>query len=369
MIIDLFAGPGGFSEALRSLGLVELGLEIDEATCNTRYAAGHATWQTDVASVSPTVFAEAGVEGLIASPPCQDFSVAGSRVGIEGLRGKLVHEVVRWTHELRPGWLACEQVPSVLPVWRAFARDLEEVGYRTWTGLLNTADYGVPQTRTRAILMASTQPFSPPTPTHAENPTVGDFFAEPRKPWITMAEALGWDAFNVAVVNTGPAKTVTTESGGQWQLRAGVHRPTAPRDPLTQPAPTLAFGHDAAQWVWERPATTVCCDPRLSPPGWRGRPEDYDTDGTYKGERSMDNAVKITPAQAAVLQGFPPDYPFCGSRTKVFEQVGNAVPPPLPRTDPHGQVRWPVAAPRRCPPSHRATRPHDSPRPDAGVRA
>ena len=77
------------------------------------------------------------------------------------------------------------------------------------------------------------------------------------------------------------------------------------------------------------PATAICGDPRVSPPGYRGRADDYAEDGSYVGERSMDNAVRVTLAEALVLQSFPPDYPVQGTKTKQFEQVGNAVPPLL----------------------------------------
>src|SRR5690606_37870098 len=76
----------------------------------------------------------------------------------------------------------------VLPLWSALAHVLERHGFSTWAGVLCAADYGVPQTRRRAVLMASrVRAAMPPTPTHAEMPGM---FGE--RPWVSMAEALGW---------------------------------------------------------------------------------------------------------------------------------------------------------------------------------
>lgn len=101
-------------------------------------------------------------------------------------------------------------------------------------------------------------------------------------------------------------------------------------------------------WVSDRPFTTVTGDPRISKPG-RHDPE-------QSGSQQAD-AVRVTLQEAAVLQGFPPDYPWAGTRTACCAQVGNAVPPPLAfavlaaltgRRGPHGikvlEVGWGVAA-------------------------
>lgn len=113
----------------------------------------------------------------------------------------------------------------------------------------------------------------------------------------------------------------------------GTSELTAPV-PIDEPAPTFT-GKSGGQWVirppWttDRPATTVCADPRLAPPGYRGGKAVMQA-GYGQDERAFgEGSVKVTVEEAAVLQSFPPDYPWQGSRTKQFEQVGNAVPPRL----------------------------------------
>lgn len=309
LILDLFAGPGGWSEGLRMLDpdlhALEIGLEWDAAACATRAAAGHRTIQVDISKFPLEQFQGKEV-GLIASPPCQDFSMAGRRAGIEGERGQLIMEVLRWTEALSPVWVVCEQVPPVLPLWREFAEQMEEWGYATWVGILNAADYGVPQTRKRAFLIASRSgPVVVPEPSHTRNPEPSLFGSELQR-WVTMADALGWDGSDPVRLNSGVTET----------------QPNRRRYPLQEPAPTVAFGHDAANWCWERPSTTIVGSFRpmiVSGPG---------VDLT-RPRQEREGSVRITPQDALVLQSFPVDYPVQGSVTKQFEQIGNAVPPLL----------------------------------------
>lgn len=82
--IDLFAGPGERDVAATRLGLNPWGIELDSAACATRKAAGLHTWQADVALALPLLIesqAKRPVIGLIASPPCQTFSMAGKGAG------------------------------------------------------------------------------------------------------------------------------------------------------------------------------------------------------------------------------------------------------------------------------------------------
>lgn len=317
-VIDLFAGPGGWDIGARAAGIHTIGIEHDATACATRAAAQLATIRADLYHYPPQP-----CEGLIASPPCPAFSTAGKRAGhndIEALQvllarptigstdrqqwsdpsSELIAQTARWAH-LASDWVAMEQVSPVLPVWQALAEGLRSAGWRSaWAGVLNSADYGVPQTRRRAILIAHrARVVGPPEPTHAEAPTK-TLFGSGLLPWVSMAEALGW----------GTIAEIATR---------GLDSAAKNRFSTCGPSGTLTCS--ARSWVFTRPATTICCDPRVSPAGHRDR---------AGGERQYsEGTVRLEPWEAGVLQSFPPDYPWQGTRTAQFRQIGNAVPPLL----------------------------------------
>ncbi|MEU3342589.1 DNA cytosine methyltransferase [Streptomyces sp. NPDC006668] len=332
-VLDLFAGPGGWSRGLSALGVREVGIEIDPVVCATRAAAGHTTIRADVADY-PTAPFRGKVSGLIGSPPCQPYSAAGLRAGNDDLplchqglddlargrdtraqlratctdpRSLLVVEPLRYALDLRPDWIALEEVPAVLPLFEHTAHLLSQVGYSTWTGILNAADFGLPQTRRRAILLASrTRPALPPNPTHADGGTADDLFGAGLPPWRTMGDVLSCPPSVVVTrgnhttggsrfPTTGPSWAITGRARS-WLLKVG-NRPAATRRRLDQPAPTLLFGKALNDVSW------------------------IDADGTP--------VRRLAVEEAAVLQGFVPTYPWAGSRTRQFQQIGNAVPPPL----------------------------------------
>lgn len=382
------------------LGLREVGLEWDAAACLTRRAAGHLTIRTDIAAY-PTAPFVGRVTVKIDSPPCQAWSRAGKGLGLidqplvhqavhdlahgrdtraqlltacKDPRSLLAAEPMRWHYDLRPETILMEEVPDVLPLWRQYAQILRSWGYSVWCGILNAADYGVPQTRRRAILIASrVRDVAPPEPTHAQHAEEPSLFGPGRARWVSMAQALGWGATDrpVPTVTAGGGKTGGAEpfptqaraaleasrDRGDWVLRNGTqqnaayrpldepagtlffgarcndvswvlrngNQPNAATRRTDEPAPTMAFGNNSArvEWVQERPATTVCATDRIAPPGHRDR--------SPKGESQFasPDTVRITQAEAAVLQSFPADYPWQGTKTKQFEQIGNAVPPLL----------------------------------------
>lgn len=137
---------------------------------------------------------------------------------------------------------------------------------------------------------------------------------------------------------TDPAPTVHAEPdrhGVEWivgqQRIAGESEQRDPRA-LAEPSYTIRANagggsngvgrSGGVQWTTERPSTTVNGDPRISEPGHH--------DENESGSQQK-NAVRVSIEEAAILQSFPSDFPFQGSRTARFRQIGNAVPPPLAR--------------------------------------
>ena len=359
VIVDLFAGPGGWDCGLHYLGHSNLiGLEWDAAACGTRSAAGLPTIRADIANYPTQPFARhLSVDGLIASPPCQAFSVAGNQAGaadIQALlaalsavadgddtaigsyaascsdpRAALVLEPIRWIRDLRPRWIALEQVILVLPLWEATCRVLRQWGYNVWSGIVNAADYGVPQTRRRAILLARNdgEQAVPPDPTHAEQPQP-TLFGPAEQPWISLAHALGWTA-EIADARAAEVAGVPPTATWLWNRPAT----TIACDPRLSPpchhdngvqGKNAISTDEIRRWVFDRPATTIVSSFRpdiVSPPGFR-----HAGDGP---RQTQPGAVKVTVDEAAQLQSFPAGYPWQGSMTKQREQIGNAVPPML----------------------------------------
>ena len=380
LVIDSFAGPGGWDQGLKMLGYTGrvVGIEWDTDACQTGIAAGHERVQLDVREAR-ALFNGETITGTIASPPCQGFSLAGKGRGradaalvLEALehvtdlpdldnaiadladvmtdeRTTLVLEPLRWALVHWPRWLAWEQVPAVQPLWDSCAVILRAHGYSVDTRVLNAEQYGVPQTRRRAVLVAHRElAVALPTPTHSRYyPRTPTKLDPGVLPWVSMSDALGWGLPDRAVVEF-----------------VGSKRPNATVRPGDHPAPTIVGGHDNANRHWrfaDEPQWLVTNNGHRSRPrGADGRHIIRDGEIDYylrqpvtspaptltSGIRSArwDNAERnadgisyrtgteqsrVTVAEAGVLQTFPADYPWQGSKTSQYQQVGNAIPPVL----------------------------------------
>lgn len=248
--LDLFAGTG-WGVACKRLGVHEKGVEIMDAAVETRTANGMETIYRDVwEGLDHTAEEYRALYGsyqlLIASPPCQTFSMAGNGAGRRALddvveaiethaykdaaalrafgdkhdpRTALVLTPLAHVWRDRPKLVAMEQVPTVLPVWEACAVEMRKWGYQVQVEVLNAEQYGVPQTRKRAILVARRGgPVHLPAPTHSRYyPRTPDKLDPGVLKWVSMAEALGWGMTDRPMPTiTGGAKGMTDRwaSGG-----------------------------------------------------------------------------------------------------------------------------------------------------------
>lgn len=321
-VLDLFAGAGGWDVAVRELGWHTDRVEIWAPARATAALNGMPTMHDDVTTYATFIGAH---DVHIASPPCQTYSMAGNGEGRANLdrvlrainehhdlsdldpRTGLVLEPLRLALEGQPDYIAWEQVPSVLPVWNACARVLREHGYFTGTGILNAEQYGVPQTRRRAVLMARrSAPIVAPRITHSRFHTrTPARLDEGVKPWVSMAEALGWNSPREAVSNYG--------TGGDPRNR-GIRTSDQPFSAVTSKADRVVLRNgnrdNACERDLDQPAGTLFFGARANWSEWRP-------------------GGKLTAREAATLQTFPQDFEFAGNKGEVFQQIGNAVPPLL----------------------------------------
>ncbi|MEV4474193.1 DNA cytosine methyltransferase [Nonomuraea sp. NPDC049504] len=315
-IVDLFAGPGGLDVAARWLDVPVVGIEWDESACETRYAAKLETRHADVRDFKPSDFEDATV--LAGGPPCQTYTVAGNGKGRRALdevldfaermsrridvtadleklavdhdgdpRTGLVLEPLKWALKAIDDGnpyeaIVLEQVPAVLPVWQAMKTILEKEGYRVACDVLHTEEFGVPQTRRRAVLIARRHGEAVlPEPTHRRYRKGVPREAGDRelRPWVRMRDVLRRREPFIVVSNYG--------TGGNPKLRG--------ERTSFEPAFTVTGKISRNRLV------------------------------TFDGRDA--EPPRFTLEESGLLQTFPADYPWRGR--DVAQQIGNAIPPRL----------------------------------------
>ncbi|OEV27747.1 hypothetical protein AN219_22120 [Streptomyces nanshensis] len=360
-ILDLFAGPGGLDVAAHFLGVKSIGIEWDLNACETRYAAGLPTIHADVSVMRETRFHEIpkSVDVLAGGPPCQSFSVAGNGSGRRALdtvksfihrlvsgedeakidedlhalgdsRTALVLEPLRWliksieTEDRDPyKMIVLEQVPAVLPLWEVYAKllrsgegRLKGVKYEAECWELKTEQYGVPQTRTRAVLVArppSHGAIKPLETTHlsfdlhrgkrkaaqADTLSADSVTLKTKQPWISMAEAL--DA--ASNLMDSPVNVSRLRAGDKMKFFI---------------VSNYGSGGDPKNRGWRQSS-----EPAFTVTGKVSRNKIYKSIAEYE----TDQSDRFTISESGVLQTFPHNFPWSGN--DQAQQVGNAVPPRL----------------------------------------
>lgn len=159
--LDMFSGIGGFRSGLERIGGFEcVGYcEIDEyarRAYETLYDTKGEMCFEDARTINPDMLPD--VDVICGGFPCQSFSIAGKRRGFDDIRGTLFFEIARIAAVKKPALLFLENVPGLLShdEGRTFATilsTLDNIGYDVWWQVLNSANFGVPQSRKRLFII------------------------------------------------------------------------------------------------------------------------------------------------------------------------------------------------------------------------
>lgn len=300
--IEVCAGAGGQALGLEQAGFDHLAcVEIDDQACAT-LRHNRPSWniiEADLrAVVEERVLEEHHDCDLLAGGvPCPPFSLAGKQLGADDERD-LFPAILDLTEQLQPRAVMIENVRGLLgkkftPYRAEILQRLTELGYgRAEWELLQAADYGVPQLRPRAILVALRDDIEGewewPEPDPAAAPTVGDCLVD------LMAEG-GWPF------------------AADWAERANRVAPTLVGGSKKHGGPDLGPTRAKREWA------DMGCDGMGVANAAPGPDE------------PADHRPKLTVRMTARIQGFPDEWEFMGRKTAQYRQVGNAFPPPVAR--------------------------------------
>lgn len=334
-VIDLFAGCGGLSAGLVSSGGFEpvAAVEIDReaaATYAHNFGAEH-VHVLDIAEWPQEDIPDADV--VVGGPPCQGFSALGRRNPSDP-RNALWNEYLRVIRIADPDLFVLENVPQFLrsPQFVELMAETEPGGrLDKWvleSHLLNAAHYGAAQARRRAVVVGR---------------RVGTAALGRPRPWIqsvVLADVL--QGVLARVTETELPGSLTTFQGkpvpGPFKMN-DLHVTRQPDARSQRRFRSIPLGGNR----FDLP-------PDLQTPGWRkhtsgsgdvmgrlhwGRPSVTIRTEFFKPEKGRylhpEEHRPITHYEAALIQGFPDDFVWCGTKTSIARQIGNAVPVPLGR--------------------------------------
>jgi DNA (cytosine-5)-methyltransferase 1 len=346
-LIDLFAGCGGMTTGFVTAGFVpSLAIEWDLHAAAT-FAANHGEAHTlcrDITTVRSREIPRADV--VIGGPPCQGFSNLGSKDSNDP-RNVLWREYLRVVRAARPKIFVIENVDRFLrtPEFQLLLAETYRgvlADYQLSYGHLNAADYGVAQRRVRTIVIGSRVGKVPlPSPTHGKIATLDGV-----EPWLGTRDRISGTP---AVPETTelPESSVTffgeTVPGAFKGLEIHLARnPTslslARYDEIPPGGGRLNLPEHLKSRCWreKRTGTTdVMGRMRWDTPAHTIRTEFFKPEkGAYL-HPQWDGHTRvnrpITHLEAALLQDFPEDYLWCGTKIRIARQIGNAVPVGLAR--------------------------------------
>ena len=327
-VADAFCSVGGLSHGFVLEGFdVRVGFDID-ASCRYAYERNNDAKfiERDVGVLNGNEVNRWFVKGepriLVGCAPCQPFSTYSQNR--PDAKWRLLAEFGRLVNEVRPDVVSMENVPRLISfrqgrLFKQFIATLHEADYDVWWKVVNCADYGVPQTRQRLVVLASrVGPIELIPPSHAPDAhvTVGDAIAH--LPPIAAGCRDAEDPLHYAsrLSETNLARIREAKPGKSWRdwkpaLIAPCHRKHSGR----------WYQSVYGRMHWDAPAPTITTQCNGFGNGRFGHPK-------------QDRAISLR--EAALLQTFPEDYEFFDPSKRwhisaAARWIGNAVPVALAR--------------------------------------
>lgn len=335
-ILDLFSGAGGFSFGIDKVNNFQtvLGLDIDKNAIETfnyniKGAEGIVGDITEIETQKKLIekAKNLNVNMIIGGPPCQGFSLKGKLKGLEDPRNFLFLEFIKIVEEIKPEVFVIENVKNLInAVDGYFIREIRErfegLGYIVNDGVLNAKNYGVPQSRERAIIIGSKKRSIVLPQNELNN-------------YVTVRDAIS----DLSYLNSGEGEIISEYinkpmtdyqkkmHGTYLQFHRATNHSRKALEKLMMVPPEgdktaipielhgkQKFTTTWSRLIWDDISPTI--DTRFDTPsnGRNSHPELHRA---------------ITPREAARLQSFPDEFIFKGPKTSVCTQIGNAVPPLL----------------------------------------
>ena len=314
--IELFAGAGGLALGLELAGFEHIGLvEFDKAAAQT-LKTNRPNWNVlceDVELVAARDLEKEfsikkyELDLLSGGAPCQSFSYAGKRLGLDDVRGTMFFHYATFLHKLQPKMFLFENVRGLLThdkgkTYKTILGIFEDEGYITYHRVLNAWEYGCPQKRERLITigirkdLADSCHFSFPKP-YNYKPVLKDIQLETNPP---QSEYTKYSDYKASVFALVPP-------GGYWK----------------DIDPKIAKEYMKTCWYMGGGRTGILRRIGLDEPSL--------TVLTNPGMKQTDRChpLEVRPftyRENARIQTFPDDWIFCGKLSEKYKQVGNAVP-------------------------------------------
>lgn len=312
-VLELFAGAGGLAVGLEKAGIKCAGLnEIDKWACET-LRKNRPNWNVlegDIKAFDFTKFNNK-VDIVTGGFPCQAFSYAGKKLGLQDARGTLFYEFARVVQEVNPIMCIGENVKGLLSHEKGKTIEgmisiLDEIGYNVVpVKVLKAINYKVPQKRERVILVGVRKDidikYQYPKP-HNKIYNLVDALkkGELYDCNVPKSEGSKYPEHKKEVLDLVPQK-------GYWR-----NLPLEIQKKYMGKSFYLGGGKTgiARRIGWDEPSLTLTCSPAQKQTE-RCHPEE---------------TRPFTVREYARIQTFPDDWEFMGSVSQQYKQIGNAVP-------------------------------------------